>query len=679
MIIRKLVLENFRQFRGRQEVKFQDDRHPDRSVTVIFGANGLGKTGLFRGMIFCLFGERRLSQDGDVPNSEVQLVNSSALRVNPGVPVRTSVELEFAHHDRTYVLKRTISGMLEHDRVIEEVDETRLFVTDRDGNTRLVSGTDIQPTVNAIIDPRVKDYFLFDGEKIERLTRAGVEQRREISKGIRKLLNVDALEMAIRCSKKVSSMLDKELSNSSSEVLVRLLNRLSGNEAKQAAAMGQLDELASEIALGREQIEETDRALAKCKEISHLVERRKSLEQDLRILEQQAAEALGNMRTLTGNAATLGVAPTISAVFEHIDQQREKGDIPSEIRRDLIDRILSEHQCICGRSVTQGTEEHHRILAWQERTIDDSVQNAALTLWRDLSDLVRHLPDYADAVKRRLIEYGNFRNGIASRQRSLEQVRNEIGGAEREDASRLDAHRQKAMDKVINLEARALAIQSSVSESKREEEVLRAQLKEEKLKAARTDELSHRSILARDALDALNEVYLNFTQEIKQVISKSATEYLTLLLDKEGRENLRSIVVNDDYSLQVLDRWKRPFLANISAGQRQIMSLAFIAALAKMAAQSTHIDMPLFMDTPFGRLSYEHRRNLITQVPEFASQWILLATDTEFRRQEAGLLKQSQKWSKFFVLRPTAEGNTEIEEHELDSVLTLLADEERPR
>ena len=82
------------------------------------------------------------------------------------------------------------------------------------------------------------------------------------------------------------------------------------------------------------------------------------------------------------------------------------------------------------------------------------------------------------------------------------------------------------------------------------------------------------------------------------------------------------------------------------------------------------------MDTPFGRLSYEHRQNLINQVPTFASQWILLATDTEFRRQEAQLLKSSGKWGKFFMLRPTDDGNTEIVEQKIDAAQAILRDEE---
>lgn len=676
MILLKLTVENFRQFRGKQEIQFFTPSKEDANVTVVFGENGRGKTGLFRAIVFCLFGERRLSQDGDVPHDELQLVNVSALEANPDKPVKTVVELEFSHRDSHYRLRRAILGMQDDGRIIEEEDEIRLFVTPASGNTQQVPTTEINEVIDSILDRRVKDYFLFDGEKIERLTRASIEQRREISAGIRNLLNVDALETAIKAVGRVTRGLERELSGASHEELSRLLKRLGDNEEEQTRAGKRLDELAHEIRLARQEIEKTDKELEKFNEIRHLLERRKSLEQELSELEQQAAEALSEMKNLVCKASALIVAPTVISVYEHIDHQKQKGEIPSEIRRDLIERILEEKLCICGSSVCEGSDAYTHIIEWLKRTSDVSTQDAALNLWRYLSEVRNHFSDDADLTEKRLQQYGNIRSAIANVNRSLENVSNQIGTSERHDATKLDEHRKKLQENIISLEANARVTQSQLEQLQQENDRLRALLKEEKLKVGRNDELSRRSILARDTQDALNDIYSQFTREIKDMISESATLLFRELLDQEGRENLRTIIVNEDYSLQVLDRYKKPFLANISAGQRQIMSISFIAALARIAARGSKIEIPLFMDTPFGRLSYEHRQNLINQVPTFASQWILLATDTEFRRQEAQLLKNSGKWGKFFMLRSTKDGNTEIIEQDISSALAILRDEE---
>jgi DNA sulfur modification protein DndD len=80
------------------------------------------------------------------------------------------------------------------------------------------------------------------------------------------------------------------------------------------------------------------------------------------------------------------------------------------------------------------------------------------------------------------------------------------------------------------------------------------------------------------------------------------------------------------------------------------------------------------MDTPFGRLSYYHRKNLINLLPQMASQWVLLATDTEFSLKEANELRNTGLWSKMYILNATDKGNTVIEERDIDSAILFLKD-----
>lgn len=677
MILQKLTMANFRQFKGVQQIEFAcSDGLDSNNVTVVFGENGRGKTGVFRAIMFCLFGDRRLSQDGDVADSELQLVNVSALEQSEGKPVETYVELEFKHKDRNYNLRRAILGLREGTKTLEELSEIRLVETPQSGNSRVVDPVDIDRVVGSILDKRVKDYFLFDGEKIERLTRASAAQRSEIGKGIRNLLNVDALETACRAIDRLTRGLEDELKKNASPELAKLLTRLRNNEQAQMEKKQRLEEVGDEAALARGEIRKVDKELEAFKDIRDLLDKRKRLEDTLQQLEQQAHEHLSGMKGHVVKAASLLVAPTIFGVFEHIEKQKQKGDIPSEIRKDLIEKILSEKRCICGNDICEGTDAHSRILNWLNRTTDVTTQDAALNLWRYLSDVQGHFGDDASQVENRLIAYGNIRNDILSTRSKIDALHQQIGSTERQDATKLDEHRKQLQDKIVKLEAESLNIQSAIAELEPEYVKLTNQLKEEKLKSDKHDELTKRASLARDTRDALNAVYADFTKEIKVLIGKKATSLFGELLDSEGRENLRTVVVNDDYSLQVLDRWNRPFLANISAGQRQIMSISFIAALAQAASRDSLLEMPLFMDTPFGRLSYEHRQNLIRRVPEFSSQWILLATDTEFRKQEAGLLRSGKKWGKFFILRAGKDGNTKIEARDVSTAQAILRDEE---
>jgi len=62
MILERLVLENFRQFRGRQELVFSDLK--ERNITIVHAENGFGKTTILKALLWVLYGRDGLMVDG---------------------------------------------------------------------------------------------------------------------------------------------------------------------------------------------------------------------------------------------------------------------------------------------------------------------------------------------------------------------------------------------------------------------------------------------------------------------------------------------------------------------------------------------------------------------------------------------------------------------------------------
>ena len=58
---------------------------------------------------------------------------------------------------------------------------------------------------------------------------------------------------------------------------------------------------------------------------------------------------------------------------------------------------------------------------------------------------------------------------------------------------------------------------------------------------------------------------------------------------------------------------------------RQVLSLSFITAMSRISEE----EAPLVMDTPFGRLSSQHRDSITENLPGLADQLILFVTDEE--------------------------------------------------
>lgn len=676
MILDNLVMKDFRQFQGIQKIQFAAEN--SNNVTVIFGENGRGKTGLFRAVMFALYGERRLSQDEEVEQKELHLVNSNAIESagDGNKPVETYVELTFRHKDHKYIIKRNILGIFDKDERLEQIGSVTLAHIKPDGNTQTVGDPEeIQGIINGILDKNVKEYFLFDGEKIQRLTMASNEQRREVSKGIRSLLNIDALEKAMKALQRVKKHFNIEISKKATgryAQIVHRQNQLEENRTVLKQKINQFDQEDTKLAVEKKKI---DKLFEEYKEILHLLKDRHNAEDLLGSYDIQAKNLMAEMKSRTAKASLLLLSNTIDHVFESIDQKKQKGEIPSEIRKDLIERILDvDHKCICERPVLPGTSEQKALIRWKNKVTDVELEDSALEIWRALSSIKSHREDISSVIEALLQKYAVCRNDIERLRKKIEDINRQIGRSERKDAADLEKVRESIERKQIQLEAERIATNEEIESIDSEYELLSIERnkleKEENLK----NELARRAELAESTVIALQEIYNAFTEEIKNKITEAANQFFRELLDKEGRETLSQILVRPDYSLQIYDRWGKPFLANISAGQRQIMSISFIAALAKVASMDKILEMPLFMDTPFGRLSYEPRKNLINRIPNYCAQWILLATGTEFRKQEALLLKKGNRWGKFYILKSVNAGKTVIEERNVTDAVSLLQD-----
>ena len=86
-------MNNFRQYYGKQTINFASE---DRNITIIFGENGKGKTGIFRALMFALYNATHIQQDN--PSEKIHLVNLRLLDEKPGTLCKASVTVLFEHN-----------------------------------------------------------------------------------------------------------------------------------------------------------------------------------------------------------------------------------------------------------------------------------------------------------------------------------------------------------------------------------------------------------------------------------------------------------------------------------------------------------------------------------------------------------------------------------------------------
>ena len=634
MKLDRLTLENFRPYFGRQRMEFAKDKQ--RRVTVINGINGTGKTSLLLALNWCLYGE-------GVDNVG-ELVNKEAIRAaNPGENIDMSVELSFSHDGDRYVVKRSrkATRLLDEESVhINDPDEFTMIRILWDGQAESIKNP--IGVINAILPSNVRSYYLFDGEKIDHFAKP--EAAKEVKDAIYLVFKLEILDRARKHLESAASDYRKDLRLITSGDLRNYLDEnekvreeLKKNEQRQG-------ELAAEVEAARRKIEDIDQRLREMQNAKLLQEQRDRVEQDLKRRRSELADVQNAVRDIATVSYYTLTQPKIDYALQHLDKKRERGEIPSNIRQQFVQDLISQMRCICGRPFTVGSPEHQKLQRIIDNTLPGSLEDdileisASLRLFRDRSmnqqmNLTLHMKRRAELV-----------DLIKDLEAESDDIGRKLKDSPLEEVSRLEQQRQSYMADINDYLVKTASLITNMNGLKDKISQL-----EKLIAAARKNELREKLIsikldLSQRSADAIKDAYQAYADEMRLLVETKTKEIFKLLIWKES--HFHDIRLSQDLDLEVIDRYQRPSRSEISAGERQMLSLSFITAMSRISEE----EAPLVIDTPFGRLSTQTRNNVTKVLPDLADQLILIVTDEELRDQARANLEArigNEYWLEF--------------------------------
>ena len=171
-------------------------------------------------------------------------------------------------------------------------------------------------------------------------------------------------------------------------------------------------------------------------------------------------------------------------------------------------------------------------------------------------------------------------------------------------------------------------------------------------------------------LDNFEKLVESYTEEMRAKLIEETTRMFKILIDSKDEGLISKVDVNREYELDFYNWNNVKINQDISQGQRQVVALSFITSLAKLASKDEEINFPLFMDTPFGRMSGNNRDNIIKNIPNLTSQWVPLLTDTELSKVEEEKFGGYGKVGKKYRLDQIEEGKANIVEVSADEEIS---------
>ncbi|HEY9626523.1 MAG TPA: AAA family ATPase [Coleofasciculaceae cyanobacterium] len=630
MKLLSIKLFNFRQFWG--EVAIDLAGQSGQSITVIHGNNGAGKTTLLNAFTWVLYGQHTAAFA-----APEQHINKRAIaQTTPGSRVDCWAELMFEHNGNRYRARR--SCYLEKPPAYsptadlsEQPGELVLQI-----NNKLVESPEIpEDKIGQVLPESLHRYFFFDGERIDRIVKS--ENKSEISKAIRTLLSVEVLDRAINHLKEALRSLNRELAEIGDPETKRLVKEKEDLIEEKADLEAGRDEIATEIDAFEEQKQKVTAQLRQLDQIGQIQQRRDDLRQQAEDIQAQLDRSEDKLRrTISARGYMVFLTDAIAQFRSLADDLRQRGELPAGIKQQFVEDLLQEGSCICGTELKRGTQARKQVESWLDRSGIQQVEEAVLQMGGEVNSIERQIPEFWAEVEQEQGSIENLQRLLATLEHQIDDIREQLKGSEDVNVSGLEQRLEDIEEKIIDLHREDETTLREIEDCDAAIADLSKQIKELKAKG-KQQALIQRQIKATD--DAINR--------IGQVRSR-IDRVFRIKLEEKIREIFRKVSfktqvpkLTENYELVLVENLTDgESIVAPSTGENQILSLSFIGSIidrvrywskkhALIGLDSS--SFPIVMDSPFGTLDENYRRQIAHLIPTLADQLVVLATKTQWR------------------------------------------------
>lgn len=623
MKINYITLKNFRQYYGEQTVHFATDE--PRHVTVIHGINGAGKTSLCIAMNWCLYGDAFIRE-------KFGHVGELASR-HPAANIAgddTSVKIGFTYRGIQYCAERIRS--LRNNQTTFSLQGENVLHPHRDA--------DASNTILSMIPKEVSTHFFFDGEKIDNFARPGNEE--EVRSAVRNVLKIDDIQRGIThlngVAQDYARDLKVELSNHPSEELQTLLSEEENKQQRHRKLLSDRAVKQQDIAKANAQIRDIDERLESIEESRQLAEERAKIQDTLKQFQRDRTGLQEEIRALANEGFIPIAKPAVDKALEILDTN----EIPS-VPEPILREILEQMHCLCGRDIHRGGLEYQTIQDLLSKAVSSKASGIVRDTYSDLSHLLRSpIAEIPTSLQSTLSNNQRLERDIAASQARLDEIAKQLVDFDQNKVSRLQKTRSTYERDIWNLEYEITQTEAEIRKIGDEITELNRNIRLAETSSVTQGNLVRYKALAEEAGSGLKKIDALFAEDMREKVASETQEIFQRLVWKDS--HFRDVCLSQQFELQVIDRFGEQARPEMSAGERQVLSLAFILAMAKVAGQEMPLNMneepyPIVMDTPFARLSTQPRENITATIPGIAKQLILFVTDEELRDQARTNLK----------------------------------------
>ena len=662
MRIDYIKLYNYRLYKGFNQVFFPKDNK--KSIYVIYGENGFGKTTLLQSLIWCMYGRMMIDVD-DHSRSEIHLKGYEAyLRGN----LNTEVSSETSDEGKKYYVEIMISELhiptmpsanLLVKRSFDAAKNKESFELLIDGHENELArqiGYDVFLN-DFVLNKDIARLFFFDSERIVKLAEGqSKEERVRLGSAYNRVIGIQKYE---DLKNNLESILFKMKREALDEKDEGKWKQLSLDMKEVDARLGQIEIDVAEVKAKREELRQELSTIQ-----SQLLREGSMVDVDERrtAIEERAACLLRNQDYKVRLKDFLDHAPFAIAgrlfqdamrLIEH-DYRVSVSKNSFSCQNDVIDDIRQKLEGSINRAVIPDDQKSRLLiqmksilLEYHAEYVDESV---LLDVDKATHDRITSVSDYLHTTFQH--EFKILIDDYKRNKQRIDQLNKILHRAEEEDKDDNILILKKRLSEVqqINTELDSRLLDLGVEKATRTAEKEKIQKQYEiyqasmKVREANREKSEVTSALINEVSDYLRELRLLRNKSIENHIKS----ILNMLMHKSDFvDDVKLMASDGDFDVQLFSSGNEIQKSSLSKGEQQLYASALLMALV----EESGILFPVFIDSPLQKFDKKHAERIITDFyPKVSSQVVLLPiVEKELTEEEENLLKPMVK-SKYRIV-----------------------------
>ena len=624
MILNQMTLTNFGIYKGEHTVNLTPKY---KKPIILFGAyNGSGKTTFLDALQIVLYGKlAKTSNRGRTAYDEYlrSLINRD---ISPklGAGLKLIFTSKLNGKNEKIEVSRTWH---ESGSSIKEVCEVK-----RDDKFDQTSSERWHEFVEEYMPSEISELFFFDGEKIESLADP-LRSSNILKNGIYSLLGINSIESLIKSLLQIEKRKATEISANIGSITLdkeeALANELRGRKSEISQNIGSIQN-----SLDRSQVE-----------INKIESEMKLLGSDLLVNRQEfqnrLKELVGTKNQLhfelieiaAGNAPLLLVRDLIDDIKSTISKASGHTEQTLNLFKSEVQLIKSEMNVI-DKIHPESLNKFHQYLDQRISDISREISLNLLTIDRSEIPKKSELSEVHNLIITKIKEFDDVDVEIDIVQKNLQAV------PEEEKINKLILSLNEKQKNYLQDFTRMEMLQEELNHISTQQDKVEKEISKKlfEISNQETGLIVSKRVLnhARKSKETLIKFKSNLINKHLESLSNEITDCFRLL-HRKNKFDLKFIISEEDFSLKIFKLSNEEIPAkSLSAGERQLLSVAILWALAKSSGKT----LPTVIDTPLGRLDGPHRQKLISNYfPKARSQVLIFSTDEEVTQEHYQSLK----------------------------------------